>query len=217
MGGKAVSYGIALRSENRDCRLVVGERFFVIGYWLLIDEDGFHRPHHGHRSTYAENQQPITNHESRSFRRPFIELPNQRVDFGYLRLDALPVFRIIPLSKDLLVGPALLLHPGEVLQIVDSPTIGIAQLLHVVRALTLEKATIVRGGIELRVVPVLLAHLLQPAAVELHGIGEHGEHYVVLPELVVLGELDRHEQGGGPRETEQVEVGDKGLRDDAGY
>src|SRR4030042_5130990 len=65
-----------------------------------------------------------------------IEFFNQRIDLLHLFLNADPVIRFIPLCLDFMVSLALLLHPGEIFQIVDPLAIQVTQLEHVIGRFT---------------------------------------------------------------------------------
>ena len=52
---------------------------------------------------------------------------------------------------------------------------------------------------------------IQAAAVQLHRIGQHGQHDVVLAQFVPLAELDGREQVGDARDAQQVELADQRL------
>ena len=53
-----------------------------------------------------------------------------------IRDSAGPVVVVVPLGLDLVVGLALLLNPGVVLEVVDSLAVMVRQFEHVVNALT---------------------------------------------------------------------------------
>src|SRR5664279_4134531 len=79
-----------------------------------------------------------------------VEGDDELVEFGgFLGEELVPVFGI-PLGADLFVSLALLLDPGEVLQVMDGLLLGEGQLLEVVHGLALEAADVrlgcVHGG-----------------------------------------------------------------------
>ena len=130
-----------------------------------------------------------------------VKLRDQGVNLGNKFLDVDPVL-VIPLRHDLLVGLALLLHPGEVLQVVHTALVSVAQLKQVVRCQTQYVALVRHGRITVGIIAEFSMHLLQAALIQLHRIREDRQDDVLWTEFVVLGELNRHGQIGNAGKTE---------------
>src|SRR3990172_13156100 len=108
-----------------------------------------------------------------------VEFLDQGVDRFDLTLDAGPVSRVLPLGQDFLVGFPLLLDPRVVLQVVDAPPVGVPQIERVVGVLAQQIAGEVGGGVELGVLAMFGMHLREAAPVQLHRVGQDGQHQIV--------------------------------------
>ncbi len=77
-----------------------------------------------------------------------VERPDQLIDRVDHGLDRRPVVGVVPLRLDLLVGLALLLDPGVVLQVVDPLAVVVAEFLDVFDVLSEQIAVIGRRRVD---------------------------------------------------------------------
>ena len=122
-----------------------------------------------------------------------VELVDERIDLRRFRVHIGPVVLVIPLRIDLLVGFALLLDPGVVLEVVDALASFVGELFHDVRADAVEVLCVVGGGFDDAVCAVRFRELFDAAAVHHAGVRRDGRQHVVLGQLVVLRHLDAAE------------------------
>ena len=112
-------------------------------------------------------------------------------------MDGVPgVLGIVPLGVQVLHVHLLLLHPGVVLQVVDTLALGVGQLQHGVGLQAQHVQVVVQRRLMSVVRAVHLVQLLDTGLVHDSGVGQHGAHHVVLGQLVVLGHLDAAQDVG---------------------
>ena len=120
-----------------------------------------------------------------------VELVDELVPLLDLRLveELLPEVGV-PEFAEFVAGLALLLDPGEVLELVDLLLVEVAELAEGVGGASGEPLAVGAGGRLGGELAFLGAHFGDAAGVEVHGVGEGEEDDIAAVHVVVLGGLD---------------------------